>query len=386
MLDWAIEGLLDALVTADPQGRILLANPAALRILGTCPAGTAPADWPGCFGLYLPDKQTPFPADQFPLARALRGEDVADVEVFVRNATVPGGLWICASGSAIRDDAGRLRGGVLVFRDISTAKLSELRLRKERDWGTAIVETAGALVMVLDREARITAFNRACEQTSGYELEEVRGRVFWEVLVPAEEVEPVQRVFEQLRSGVFPNRNENHWITKDGGTRVIIWSNTSIAGPDGTVEYVISTGVDVTERRRAEDELRRAHATLQAVIETSPLAIISMDFNGVVKTWNHAAEEMFGWRAAEVVGQVMPIVPEDDTTFFRTNLEKLRHGGTIASVERRRRRKDGTLIDVELWNAPQRDGSGNIVGGVSMIADMTERKRLEEQFRQVQKM
>jgi PAS domain S-box-containing protein len=386
MAEWAVAGLDDGLVIADLEGRFLLFNAAARRMLGTGPVDVAPDDWPSCFGFYLPDQKTPFPATGFPLTRALHGENAPEVEVFVRSEAVPAGLWICASGSPLKDDAGNLRGGVLIFRDITTAKISEMRLRRERDWGTAIIETVGTLVTVLDREGRIVGFNRACEVASGYQFEEVFHRPVWDMLLLPEEIEPVKRAFEQLRSGVFPARFENWWVAKDGSRRLITWSSTSMVGAGGQVEYVIGTGIDVTERRRAEDEVRMTDATLRAVIETTPLAIVTLDLAGVVKTWNPAAEQIFGWTAGETVGQTLPIVPPADEEFFRNSLESLRQGVTLVGLERQRLRKDGTLIDVALWTAPQRDGAGNIIGVVSVIADMTERKRLEDQFRQAQKM
>ena len=137
---------------------------------------------------------------------------------------------------------------------------------------------------------------------------------------------------------------------------------------------------------RTADELRQANGTLRAVIETSPLAIVTMDFEAIVKTWNRAAEEIFGWLAHEVIGQPFPIIPDEDQVFFRSNLDRLKRGETIVGVERQRKRKDGTAIDVSLWNAPLRDGSGNVTGGISVIADMTDRKRLEDQVLQAQKM
>lgn len=130
-------------------------------------------------------------------------------------------------------------------------------LRKERDFTAAILENTGALVTVLDREGRITRFNRACEETTGYTQAEVLGHVFWELLVPLEDIPDVIKVWTSLRSGHFPNQHENHWITKNGQQRLIAWSNTAIAREDGTVEFVIATGVDITARTMAEQEFLR---------------------------------------------------------------------------------------------------------------------------------
>jgi PAS domain S-box-containing protein len=143
-------------------------------------------------------------------------------------------------------------------------------LRRERDLLSAVLDTAGALVVVLDREGRIVRFNRACETTTGYSFEEARGKALWDLFLVPEEIEPVRAVFEQLRAGRFPNEHENYWLTKDGSRRLIAWTNTALLDADGAVEYVVGTGIDVTERRQAEaqrdatlQELRQARDELE---------------------------------------------------------------------------------------------------------------------------
>jgi PAS domain S-box-containing protein len=143
---------------------------------------------------------------------------------------------------------------------------------------------------------------------------------------------------------------------------------------------------DITERKRAEEALREANQTLRAVIETSPLAIFSLDLRGYVKSWNRAAEAIFGYSAAEVIDEPLPVIFPDDQADFQNGLELAIRGHLQEGSEGRFRRKDGSAIDVSLWNAQLRDGTGLITGIFAAVADDTERKRLEEQFRQSQKM
>ncbi|MCK4510386.1 PAS domain S-box protein, partial [bacterium] len=121
---------------------------------------------------------------------------------------------------------------------------------------SVILDVVDALVVVLDHEGRIIRFNRACEKATGYSFEEVAGAKAWDRLLLPEEAGPVEEVFKSLRSGEYPNSYENCWVTKDGGNRMIAWSNTAIPNPDGSVRYVIGTGLDVTDRRCTEDGLR----------------------------------------------------------------------------------------------------------------------------------
>ncbi|RJQ56312.1 MAG: PAS domain S-box protein [Actinobacteria bacterium] len=141
----------------------------------------------------------------------------------------------------------------------SESKAIKAALESERDFTSAVLDTAGALVVVLDTVGRIVRFNRMCEKTTGYRAQEVEGRAFWDIFLVEEEIEAVRQVFEELRAGNFPNTHENYWLTKDGKRRLISWSNTALVDGEGKVRHVIATGVDVTERKEAE-EAREATA------------------------------------------------------------------------------------------------------------------------------
>jgi len=136
--------------------------------------------------------------------------------------------------------------------DITDLKQAEAALQEERNVLSAILDTVGALVVVLDAHGRISRFNRACEVTTGYAFEEVRGRHLWDLFVVPEELESVKATFAQLRSSGGPTEYETSWLTRAGALRRIAWSTTILPGPDGSAEYVIATGIDVTEQRRLQ--------------------------------------------------------------------------------------------------------------------------------------
>src|SRR2546422_387319 len=122
----------------------------------------------------------------------------------------------------------------------------------ERNLISALLETSGALIVVTDREGRIVRFNRACEKTTGYTAAEVRGRYFWDLTHAPEEMEPVKAAFRALNTGHFPSRYENYWLTKDDERRLIAWSNSTVPGAEGAVQWIISLGIDITEHKRIE--------------------------------------------------------------------------------------------------------------------------------------
>ncbi len=128
---------------------------------------------------------------------------------------------------------------------------------RSKDFINAILETVAALVIVLDREGRVIRFNRACERASGWSTEAVRGRSVWDLLIPADEVAELRRLFEALLEGQEAVHIEARLRQRDGGQRLICWNGTPLADARGRVEYVIGTGIDITEQRRAEEQVRR---------------------------------------------------------------------------------------------------------------------------------
>ena len=154
----------------------------------------------------------------------------------------------------------RTRDGMRVLAsvvDISERKRAEQTLRKERDFIDAVLETAGALVVVLDWKGRILRFNRACEQTTGYSSEEVMGRHVWDLFIIPDEVAGVKAVFERLRGGEPRSDYENYWKGKGGFLRRISWSNTVLSDSSGKVDYVVSSGLDITDFKSMQDQLRK---------------------------------------------------------------------------------------------------------------------------------
>lgn len=145
-------------------------------------------------------------------------------------------------------------GRAVYFRDITARQRTERELQRERDFSSAVLDTARALVIVLDPEGRIVRFNRACQEVTGYTFEELRGAQFWKRLLPLEETERVQKNFAVLAAGQGHEQYESHWLTRQGERRLISWSSNVLRGETGAIEYVIGTGIDITEQRQAERE------------------------------------------------------------------------------------------------------------------------------------
>ncbi|KST68157.1 CBS domain-containing protein [Mastigocoleus testarum] len=133
---------------------------------------------------------------------------------------------------------------------------AEKALQQEKNLISAILDVAAALIVVLDREGNIIHFNQTCETITGYSFAEIRNKQVWD-FIPLEEIETTREVFEELKRGEFPNQNENNWLAKDGSRHLISWSNTCLIDDNGSVKYVIATGIDITEKKQLELQFLR---------------------------------------------------------------------------------------------------------------------------------
>lgn len=147
-----------------------------------------------------------------------------------------------------------------IARDITERKRMEVALREERNFVSTILASSAAHIVVLDAKGRIVRFNRACEETTGYRLDEVKDEVFWERFLLPEERDPLSAAFASPRAGQFPYQFESYLLTRDGHRRLISWNNTAMFDREGNVEYIVCTGIDITEQRRAQAQAQ-AHQT-----------------------------------------------------------------------------------------------------------------------------
>jgi len=132
MLQSVLNSMAEGLITADEQGKFVLWNPAAERMLGMGAANLPPEKWSEHYGVYQADMTTPFPMEQLPLVRAIRGE-ASVTEMFLRNHEMAEGIWLECSAGPLRDTDGKARGGVVAFRDVTARKASEREIQKLND-------------------------------------------------------------------------------------------------------------------------------------------------------------------------------------------------------------------------------------------------------------
>lgn len=137
---------------------------------------------------------------------------------------------------------------------------AEKNLEAERTLAASVLQAVGALVLVLDRQGRIRHVNRACERISGFSLAELKDQPIWETLSAPDEVDLFQLLFQKLLEGVTPVEYEGLLLTKHSDRRNIAWSCSAVPNSQGGVQSIIATGLDITEQRRAEAEVKTRQA------------------------------------------------------------------------------------------------------------------------------
>ena len=184
-------------------------------------------------------------AEMFLTGNALRSA----YRVLARDGRV---IWFHCEAKMIRKENGEpwfIHG---VGFDITDLKRTEEALQEERNVVSTILDTVGAMVVVLDLEGRIIRFNRACEQMTGYSFAEVEGKCIWDLLPVSEDVQRFKASFQATRAKQRSYEYEGGWVSRDGTQRVIAWSTTFLPGAGDAGSCIIASGIDMTERKHME--------------------------------------------------------------------------------------------------------------------------------------
>jgi PAS domain S-box-containing protein len=273
-----LESIADGIVVVSLEGRLIGLNGAAERILGLDHEDLPPAAWPEAYGLFLPDTITPYPAEDLPLARAIRGEAITNAQIFVRNPNVPDGAWFSVNGTPWIDGAGRPRGGIVVFREITAHKRADAEVAR---LANALEETADSVV-ITDKEGLILYVNRGFEQMTGYTREEAIGCTPALLKSGKQDAAFYRGMWTTLLGGeVFRSTLVNR--KKSGEQFHAEQTITPMKDSAGTITHFVSVGKDVTELRKAQErelEMRLAGRVQQRLYPRSDPSIPGLDIAG----------------------------------------------------------------------------------------------------------
>ena len=409
LMETMFRSISDGVVVTDTEGNFLFVNPRAEEIVGLGRTEAPSDQWSETYGTYYPDGKTLFPSNELPLKRAMRGESVDDIELLIRNTERPEGASISVSARPLRDDAGTLKGGVIVFRDVTKLKATEVELKesvRSLQQQTQLTETVlnsiSDGVVAADVEGEYLVFNSSARRIAGVEPETKLAQVPEEYgfLLPDRKTPfpPDQLPLRRAIGGestdgieVFIRHNG-----KPKGVHISVSGRPLRDKSDQTIGGVI-TFRDVTAIKEAESQLQHTAARLQTqthametIFNSISDGVVAADAEGNFTIFNPSAERIVGIGSTDTgpdewAGRYGIFFADRETPIPTEELPLVLaiHGKSCDEVEmfiRNPRVPDGVYISVS--GRPLLDDSGRTEGGVIVFRDVTARMLADEALNQ----
>ena len=271
------------------------------------------------------------------------------------------------------------RARLVVAQDVGEREQFAAELQERRQFLQSVLDAMPAVVFVKDREGRFTLVNTAWERFTGVSRDQATGKTAHDVF-PADVADRIRR--DDVATFDANARTEIEEVIPGAqGQRTQLTSRFPLRDEEGRIEGLVGLAVDITERKRAEDSLQRANAFAETVIQTANVIFLHLDAAGIVRKINAAAEEITGYKSAEVEGTSWSelLVPRDRYPYVWEEFERLmREGVTAGSFENPILTKQGDERQIMWRNTTLREGD-RIVGIISFGMDVTDRRRAEDQ-------
>lgn len=316
-------------------------------------------------------------SDLEPLLRRVLddGETVVakDRPFYIERHGYPETVYFDISYSPVRDDDGKIEGVFCIVNETTERVRSDKALRRSQERLQALFTQTAAGIAQCDLSGRLTLFNdRYCEIV-GYSREALEGMRIEDITF-ADDRSAHGRLFAQLVETGQSFDFEKRYVRKNGELVWVADSVSALRDDTGKIYQAAAFVVDITERKRAEEAQRH----LAAIIASSNDAILGIDLDMKITSWNAAAERLYGYTAAEAVGQsVLMLVPEDRHEEEPAILKRIGAGLHVDPYETLRLRKDGQPVEVLLSVSPIHDAHGRAVGASKMAHDIGSRKSAE---------
>ena len=374
----------DAVIATDPEGRVRFMNPVAEDLTGWNRDESLGRPLEEVFQIV--NEHTRERVEN-PVAKVIATGNV----IGLANHTVLIGrdgreFPIRDSGAPIRLENGGLLGVVLVFRDVTAEQRAELALRKSEAKYRDLVESANSIILRFGPRGRITFFNDFAQKFFGFSEEEIIGRNILGNIVP--ETDSSGRdlkamVAEMLQNPENFNFNENENIKRNGERVWIAWRNRAILNEDGELVEILSVGIDISDRKRAEEDRIR----LETAINSAAESVMITDDRGLLQYVNPAFENITGYAQDEALGQNPRILKSGrhDPSFYEKLWETI-SGGAVWKGHFINKNKQGHIFEEDATISPVKNDAGKIINYVGVKRDVTAEISRERQFRQAQKM
>lgn len=370
------------MLAVDREGNVTLVNRKTCEVLGWEEHEIVGADW---FDNFLPQRDRDRVYGVF--AQIMSGE-VGPFEYYENPIVTSTGeeRLIAWHNTFVRDDSGLVVSLLTSGEDITEKKQAADQLRIEKERAERYLNTAGVIMVALDREGRVTLINRKGCEVLGYGAEEIVGRSCFDTYLPKSDRKRTKELFAQLiAGGVEPARYfENPVVTRNGEERLIAWYNQIFTDEDANIIGTLSSGEDITDRRKAEEALRASETRYRRLFDNSPVGIISVDTEGSILEVNPKLVEILGSPSADATKAInMFTFPPLRDSGFSAAFEKCMKTGESFSVEGAYRSKWGKETYLRVLLNPMIGETGTVRGCQGVIEDITERKKAEEDHREV---
>jgi PAS domain S-box-containing protein len=384
-LEAILRGVADGITAQNPSGKIIYANDTAARLTGFPSAGDlveAPLDELMARFEIMDEEGRRFSADKLPGRRALAGEEGAEEVMRFRILATGEVRWAIVKAMPIFGEQGTVRMAVNVFRDITERRRTEEELRASEERFRATFEQAAVGVAHVGLDGTWLRVNNKLFEITGYPREELIQKTFQDITHPDDLGADLEQA-RQLLAGEIKNYSmEKRYIKMDGSTIWINLTGSLVREPSGEPAYFIAVIEDITERKRAEQAQSQSESRYRAVVEQSADGIYLVDAGtGRILETNPALQDMLGYGTDELQGMELHEIVAHDPEDVYANVERTLREGKRFIRERDYRRKDGSVVEVEVAASAIDYGDKQVI--CAAIRDITERKRAEEARREI---
>ena len=271
---------------------------------------------------------------------------------------------------------------------------AEAALKNERKFLFEALYWIDSLVIVIDLKGRIVSFNRSIERLSGFCFEEVKNKIFWDFLLIEDEIDEVKAAIQDVVDKRMPNTIQNYWVAKDGRKHLISWVNSLLRNAEGSVEYILCSGHDITKRKRAEEALSNSEKRFRELADSLPQVIFETDRQGNLTYVNQKAYSVFGYTKSDLekgMSALETLIPED-RELAAENISRVMEGENTSRAEYTALKKDGTTFPISIHSNRIVDGQ-KVCGIRGVLINLTEfknaaaeKRELEIKLQQAQKM
>ncbi len=375
-----LDNLVEGIIVGDKDGKFIFFNSAAQRILGLGPKDIAPTEWTSVYGCYYPDDFTPYPSEKLPLALAIKGEEIIDEVIFIKNPAQSKGVYISVSATPVRDSNSLVIGGVLIVRDITENKLSETAVKQSNQRFKSLFKGFPIPSYVWQRKDNgfvFVDYNEAAEVFSKNNIKNYLGKELQEMYADSPYLRYIQSDFQKCFDAKKSISRKRPYKFLDSGVTKELLFNYDFIHPD----LIFIHAEDVTEHKKSSAKLK----ILSNAIEQTADSVVITDIKGIIEYVNPAFEATTGYNNNEILGKTPRLLKsgEHGEEFYKKLWAEINSGNTFKGVIINKK-KNGEHYWSQQTITPMKNENGVITDFVSVLRDITELKKQQEQEFQLQ--